>query len=140
MAELGRFGVSLTPNEITLTAAVTPQHRSLLSSYRMNQGAESDGRERILADLRNFIDLGAFDRATDLLIVLALWTREASRRERRLALATSRQRDSILLQRGRGMARPSCGRRPPGKKYDALPEGAKQAPNEPCDGDGDDAP
>lgn len=59
-------------------------------------------RDRILEDMRQFIDLGALDRATDLMIVLALYLRETSRRDRRLALATTRQRDAISLQRWRG--------------------------------------
>lgn len=106
MTELGRFGVTLAANELALTAAVTPEHRSLLATYRMNaHRGESGARDRILEDLRNFIDLGALDRATDLLIVLALFLRETGRRERRLTLAVSRQRDAICLQRWRGSAR-----------------------------------
>jgi hypothetical protein len=106
MTELGRFGVTLASNELALTAAVTARHRRLLASYRMNAyRGEKDASERILQDLRQFLDLGALDRATDLLIVLALYMREAGRRERRLDLATSRQRDAICLQRWRGLAR-----------------------------------
>jgi hypothetical protein len=116
MTELGRFGVTLASNELALTDAVTARHRRLLTSYRMNAlRGEKDASERILQDLRQFIDLGALDRATDLLIVLALYLREAGRRERRLDLATSRQRDAICLQRWRGLSRngnvPARGRR-----------------------------
>ncbi len=116
MTELGRFGVTLSSNELALTASVTARHRSLVASYRMNaHRGEKDASERILQDLRQFIDLGALDRATDLLIVLALYLREANRRERALTIATSRQRDAICLQRWRGLARnghvPARGRR-----------------------------
>lgn len=108
MTELGRFGVALGANEIALTAAVSTRHRSLLASYRLNaHRGEKAARERILADMCNLIELGALDRASDLLIVLAMFMTEASQRERRLALATSRQRAAICLQRGRGAARPA---------------------------------
>jgi hypothetical protein len=106
MTELGRFGVTLASNELALKAPVTARHRNLLASYRMNaHRGEKDASERILQDLRQFVDLGALDRATDLLIVLALYMREAGRHERRLDLATSRQRDAICLQRWRGLSR-----------------------------------
>lgn len=134
MTELGRFGVSLASNELALTAAVTARHRNLLASYRMNaHRGEKDASERILADLRQFIDLGALDRATDLLIVLALYLREAGRRERALTIATSRQRDAICLQRWRGLPRnghvPARGRRMMSREFglpspDVLGEGS----------------
>lgn len=103
MTVLGRFGVALTSDEILLTASITPSHRSLLASYRMNahRGADS-ARHLILRDLRNFLDLGALDRATDLLIVLALFTREEKKCDRRLSFATCRHRDAITLQHWRG--------------------------------------
>jgi hypothetical protein len=106
MTELGRFGVAVTSDEILLSAAVTPMHRSLLASYRMNaHRGEDSARNLLLRDLRSFLDLGALDRATDLLIVLALFLRESRRCERRLTLATARHRDAITLQHWRGGAR-----------------------------------
>lgn len=106
MTRFGRFGITLASNELAMTAVVTAQHRSLLATYRMNgHRSENAARDRILEDLRNFLDLGALDRATDLLIVLALHMREAGRHERRLALATARQRGAICLQRWRGSTR-----------------------------------
>ncbi|QGM98189.1 hypothetical protein [Methylocystis parvus] len=106
MTELGKFGIALASNEIVLSAAVTPMHRSLLASYRMNaHRGENSARDLIVRDLRSFLDLGALDRATDLLIVLALFTRETTRCERRLTFATRRQRDAIAFQRWRGAAR-----------------------------------
>ena len=106
MTELGKFGVALALNEITLSASVTPMHRTLLASYRMNaHRGETSARELILSDLRSYLDLGALDRATDILIVLALFMRETARNERRLSLAKRRQHDAIALQRGRGAAR-----------------------------------
>jgi hypothetical protein len=76
MTELGRFGVAVTSDEVLLNAAVTPMHRNLLASYRMiaHRGEES-ALNLILRDLRGFLDLGALARATDLLIVLALFLR-----------------------------------------------------------------
>jgi hypothetical protein len=106
MTELGKFGVATTSNEITLTASVTRMHRTLLASYRMNAHRGEDSmRNLILRDLRSFLDLGALDRATDLLIVLALFMRETSRCERRLSLATRRHRDATAPQRWRSGAR-----------------------------------
>ncbi len=106
MTELGKFGVAIASNEITLTASVTPMHRALLASYRMNaHHGEESARHLILSDLRGFLDLGAIERATDLMIVLALFMKEAARCDRRLSLATRRHRDAIALQRWRGCAR-----------------------------------
>jgi hypothetical protein len=103
MTELGRFGVTVSSGEILLSASVTPLHRNLLASYRMSAHRGEDGvRQLIMRDLRNFLDLGALDPASDLLIVLALFTREAKRCDRRLTLATCRQRDAITLQHWRG--------------------------------------
>lgn len=106
MTELGRFGVTVSSGEILLSAAVTSSHRSLLASYRMSGHRGEDGvRQLILRDLRSFLDLGALGPASDLMIVLALFMRETKRCDRRLALATCRQRDAITLQHWRGGAR-----------------------------------
>ncbi|WP_442754529.1 hypothetical protein ACNHKD_16270 [Methylocystis sp. JAN1] len=106
MTELGKFEIALASDELTLSASVTPRHRSLLASYRMNaHRGEASARNLIIRDLRSFLDLGAIDRATDLLIVLALFMREAARCERRLLFASRRHRDAIALQRGRAAAR-----------------------------------
>ncbi|WP_457796023.1 hypothetical protein [Methylocystis sp. S23] len=115
MTELGKFGIALASNEITLSASVTPMHRTLLASYRMNaHRGEDSARDLIVNDLRNFLDLGALDRATDLLIVLALFMRESTRCGRRLTFATRRHRDAIALQRWRGATRAhyAVGKRP----------------------------
>jgi len=106
MTELGKFGIELASNEISLSASVTPMHRTLLASYRMNaHRGENSARDLIVSDLRNFLDLGALERATDLLIVLALFIRESTRCGRRLTLATRRHRDAIAFQRWRGAPR-----------------------------------
>lgn len=106
MTELGRFGVTVSSGEILLSASVTPSHRSLLASYRMNAHRGDDTvRALIMRDLRSFLDLGALDPASDLIIVLALFMREESRSARRLMLATSRRRDAITLQHWRGAGR-----------------------------------
>jgi hypothetical protein len=102
MTELGRFEIALAPDSISLSASVTPAHRTLLVSYRMNaHRGEDSARDLIIRDLRNFLDLGALDRATDLLIVLALYMRETARCNRRLLFATRVHRDAIALRRGR---------------------------------------
>lgn len=119
MTEIGKFGIALTANDITLNAAVTSKHRALLASYRMNgHRGENFARDLIVRDLRNFLDLGALDRATDLIIVLALYMRETSRCDRRLMLATRRHRDAIALQGWRGAPRASyvVGSRPEQEK------------------------
>lgn len=102
MTELGKFGIALASDSISLSASVTPAHRTLLASYRMNaHRGEDSTRNLIIRDLRNFLDLGALDRATDLLIVLALYMRETARCDRRLLFATRVHRDAIALRRGR---------------------------------------
>jgi hypothetical protein len=103
MTELGKFGIALASNELTLTAPVTAMHRTLLASYRMNahRGADSP-RNLIIRDLRSFLDLGAFERATDLLIVLALLTKDAARCERRPTTAPRRHREAVGLRQWRG--------------------------------------
>lgn len=130
MTELGKFEISLASNEISLSAAVTPRHRALLASYRMNaHRGEESARSLIIRDLRSFLDLGALDRATDSLIVLALFMRETARRDRRrLMSASSRHHDSIALHRGRarsdytvgGGLREPRSQRPPRDGYDSV--------------------
>ncbi|HEY8162752.1 MAG: hypothetical protein ACR650_07435 [Methylocystis sp.] len=120
MTELGKFGVAIASNEITLSASVTPMHRTLLASYRMNahRGEEST-RDLILSDLRSFLDLGALERATDVMIVLALFMKEAARCDRRLSLPMRRHRDAAA-QRWRGGARVHYS---VGKERDSLDSG-----------------
>lgn len=64
----------LSPNEIILGPPLTDRHYALLSSYRLNlaRGAIAV-RDMIIADLRSFLDLGARQRAADLLVVLRLF-------------------------------------------------------------------
>jgi hypothetical protein len=101
MTELGKFEIALTAKEISLNASVTPRHRALLTSYRMNahRGQESV-RNLLIRDLRSFLDLGALERATDLLIVLALFMRETARCERRVLFPTPRRHDAIARHPG----------------------------------------
>jgi hypothetical protein len=147
MTRFGRFGITLASNELALTAEVSAQHRSLLATYRMNgHRGENAARDRILEDLRNFLDLGALDRATDLLIVLALHPRESGRHARRLALATARQRGAICLQRWRGFTRaqthPAKGRGVPFKAIEAphLDGLGAEPPAQSLDGEDADRP
>ncbi len=105
MAEVGKFAIDIAANEISLNAPITPMHRSLLASYLMNaHRGHKSARDLILSDLRGYIDLGALERATDLMIVLALFLEEVRSHDRRSPafLATRRQREPIALQRWRG--------------------------------------
>jgi hypothetical protein len=99
MTELGNFEIALTGKEISFSASVTPRHRALLTTYRMNAHRGQDSvRILLIRDLRSFLDLGALERATDLLIVLALFMRETARCERRLLCPAPRRHDAIALQ------------------------------------------
>ncbi len=113
MFELGNFDVALALNEIILTAAISPMQRNLLAGYRMNaHRGEDAARDLILRDIRDDLDRGALKRATDRLIVLALFLAEANRCERRLKAPARRHRDAIRLQRWRdaGPARRAAGK------------------------------
>ena len=105
MAEFGNLSIAHWANELSLRASVTPMHRALLASYRMNaHRGEKAARDLILSDLRGFLDLGALDRATDLLIVLALFIERSGLIDGRLTTAPTsarRQREPISLQRWR---------------------------------------
>lgn len=104
MAEFGKLSIAHWANELSLRADVTPMHRALLASYRLNaHRGEKIARDLILSDLRGLLDLGALDRATDLLIVLALFVERSGLIEGRLTAATTtrRQREPISLQRWR---------------------------------------
>ncbi|PPD46214.1 MAG: hypothetical protein CTY15_02275 [Methylocystis sp.] len=104
MTEVGKFAINVASNEISLSAPITPMHRALLASYQMNaHRGRKAARDLILSDVKGFLDLGAVERATDLLIVLALFLKEGKLHDRRSGItATRRQREPISLQRWRG--------------------------------------
>jgi hypothetical protein len=62
---------ALTPNEIVLGPTPSAKHHLLLTSYLLNlkRGPEVV-RDMMVSDLRRWLDLGAVQRAADLLIVL----------------------------------------------------------------------
>jgi hypothetical protein len=64
----------LESSELLLGATPSERHYSLLASYLLNlQRGVLPVRDMIVADLRAFIDLGARQRAADLLLVLRLF-------------------------------------------------------------------
>lgn len=64
----------LSQSEMILGAVLSPRHTKLLASYlyNLNRGALAV-RDMIIADLRMFLDLGAMQRAADMLMVLRLF-------------------------------------------------------------------
>ena len=67
----------LVSNEMLLGVLPSAKHRSLLSSYLLNlKRGPVAVRDMIVADLRSFLDIGASQRAADLLIVLRLFFAE----------------------------------------------------------------
>lgn len=64
----------LSSNEMILGATPSARHYSLLASYLLNLGrGPVTVRDMIVSDLRSFLDLGAKQRAADLLIVLRIF-------------------------------------------------------------------
>jgi hypothetical protein len=100
-----KLAIALSRQGIEIDATITPAHRALLDSYRMNSHrGERATRDLIISDLRGFLDLGAARRARDLLIVLWLYLEEATALEERGSSpprSARRQRESISAQRWR---------------------------------------
>jgi hypothetical protein len=73
LAQYAAFS-GLASHELILGAVPSTKHQNLLSSYMFNlhRGAVAV-REIIVYDLRGFLDLGATNRAADLLVVLRLF-------------------------------------------------------------------
>lgn len=67
----------LASDEIVSDATPSGKHHSLLSSYRLNmrRGAAAV-RDMIIADLHTYLDLGASQYASDLLLVLRLFLKD----------------------------------------------------------------
>lgn len=65
----------LMPEEIILGVSLAPRHDRLLHSYQLalDRSSMIAVRDRIIADLRWFIELGAKARAADLLLVLRMF-------------------------------------------------------------------
>jgi len=64
----------LASDELIVGVSPSAKHRSLLSSYILNlERGPMAVREMIIADLRRFHELGAWQHAADLLLVLRLF-------------------------------------------------------------------
>jgi len=64
----------LAAHELPLCALPSERHGLLLESYRINlKRGKATVCKMILADLRRFMDLGACERAADLLVVYRLF-------------------------------------------------------------------
>lgn len=62
---------ALAPNEIVLGPTPSAKHHLLLTSYLLNlKRGQEVVRDMMVSDLRRWLDLGAVQRAADLLIVL----------------------------------------------------------------------
>ncbi len=67
----------LVSNEVVMGAVPSPKHRARLSGYLLNlKWGQATVREMIVADIRAALDLGALNRAGDLLVVLRLFLSE----------------------------------------------------------------
>jgi hypothetical protein len=67
----------LVSNEVVMGAVPSPKHRARVSGYLLNlKWGQATVREMIVADIRAALDLGALNRAGDLLVVLRLFLSE----------------------------------------------------------------
>ena len=67
----------LLSNEMVVGPAPSPRHRARLTGYLLNlKWGQATVREMIVADIRVALDLGALNRAADLLVVLRLFLSE----------------------------------------------------------------
>ena len=82
----------LLSNEMVVGPAPSPKHRARLTGYLLNlKWGQATVREMIVADIRVALDLGALNRAADLLVVLRLFQckNQSARTPRRLRYATA---------------------------------------------------
>jgi hypothetical protein len=67
----------LLSNEMVVGPVPSPKHRARLTGYLLNlKWGQATVREMIVADIRAALDLGALNRAADLLVVLRLFLSE----------------------------------------------------------------
>ena len=67
----------LLSNEMVVGPAPSSKHRARLTGYLLNlKWGQTTVREMIVADIRAALDLGAINRAADLLVVLRLFLSE----------------------------------------------------------------
>ena len=73
LADCAEF-TGLDSSEIFVSSGISPKHKSLLLSYVLNLNHGPGAvREMIVADIRAAIDLGATERAADLLLILRVF-------------------------------------------------------------------
>ncbi len=97
----------LVSNEMVTGPVPSPKHRARLSGSLLNlKWGQATVREMIVADIRAALDLGALDRAGDLLVVLWLFLSDHSE-------AWKRQDRNVVDLRPAPMQEPKCIAAPP---------------------------
>lgn len=92
----------LLSNEMVVGPAPSPKHRARLTGYLLNlKWGEATVREMIVADIRAALDLGALNRAADLLVVLRLFLSDHPE-------ARKRQDRNVVDWRPVPMQEPKC--------------------------------
>ena len=100
----------LLSNEMVVGPVPSPKHRARLTGYLLNlKWGQATVREMIVADIRAALDLGALNRAADLLVVLRLFLSDHPE-------ARKRQDRNIVDWRLAPMQEPK--RAPPASKCD----------------------
>ena len=102
----------LVSNEMVMGPVPSPKHRARLSGYLLNlKWGQATVREMIVADIRAALDLGALDRAGDLLVVLRLFLSDHPE-------ARKRQDRNVVDLRPAPMQEPKCIGAPPASTRD----------------------
>jgi len=92
----------LLSNEMVVGPAPSPKHRARLTGYLLNlKWGQATVREMIVADIRVALDLGALNRAADLLVVLRLFLSDHPE-------ARKRQDRNVVDWRPVPMQEPKC--------------------------------
>ncbi len=102
----------LLSNEMVVGPAPSPKHRARLTGYLLNlKWGQATVREMIVADIRVALDLGALNRAADLLVVLRLFLSDHPE-------ARKRQDRNVVDWRPVPMQEPKCMDAPPASTRD----------------------
>jgi hypothetical protein len=97
----------LLSNEMVVGPVPSPRHRARLTGYLLNlKWGQATVREMIVADIRAALDLGALNRAADLLVVLRLFLSDHPE-------ARKRQDRNVVDWRPLPMQEPKCTDVPP---------------------------
>ena len=92
----------LLSNEMVVGPVPSPKHRARLTGYLLNlKWGQATVREMIVADIRVALDLGALNRAADLLVVLRLFLSDHPE-------ARKRQDRNVVDWRPVPMQEPKC--------------------------------